>query len=322
MSIFSAASRSVFALPNVPFNGVTIGQIAQAILPTGATYLSLILACTVSGAAATKAQILAGISYISLKMDGVELYHATGQQAVQISDYYFGSRNNDAGITGSSGFLMLTFERPWMNTNKARRGPAWGTVGQNSFQCNVSLNPDGAIDGLQLYNVTDPVATALGRHVEVRSQSHPFSGTGVDQIIDLPKQDTKNPADCILALHLEVPSGLTITNITNLRVTVENTDFINLPTAIYQLLAQTPTDHRAPPSLCPQYLTIDFLNRNWQSGQLWDTMTALEVRPTWSSAPGNYNILMEILTGQSGTTTTGNLPAVATVPGSAVISKA
>lgn len=316
MSIFSSANFTPFLQTNVPFQGVTIGQKAQVQIPVGQTYLYHLLQCTVSGAAATKAQILAGISYVSLKVNGIEAYHLTGAQIVFLADYYRGTRNSGAGVVGASGWLPIFLERPWMNTNPAMRGPAWGMVGQNSYQMEVLLTSGGAIDGLALFNVVDPVANAWGRHVEFRTVNHSFASTGQDRIIDLPHADTKNPWDCLLAVHLELPSGINKGEISNLTVKAEGVEIINAPVPMIEDYYKFATDDRDP-SLCPQYLSIDFMARNWQSGQLPDTMLTLEVIPTWTAAPGTYNIVLEVLTGDPGTTSSGTAPAVASAPGAA-----
>lgn len=320
MTAFTAQNNTPFRQPNIPFQGVVAGQKAIAIIPVGQTYLDFQLVCTVSGTAATKSQIIAGLDLISLKVNGVQAYSLTGAQAVQIADYYRGRAmlvsGVFAGLVGPTGILPIFLERPWMNGNIAMRGPAWGMVGQNSFQMEVTLDGSSAVDGIALYNRVDTVAQAWGRHVEFRTQSHTFNSTGQDQIIDLPHADTKNPVDTLQALHIQLPSGITKSMISNIVIRCEQIEIWNEHVANLELWQHFASDARCP-ELCPQFVVLDFMDRNWQLGELPDSMTSLTVQITWTNAPGTYNIIIEVLTGNPGTTSQGTTPAVAAVPGGA-----
>lgn len=292
MGAFENANRSPFVVQNVPFQGIGAGNIANAIVPVGQTYLESLLFFSIAGVAATRAQINAQVEYIQILINGIEVANLTGNEWAALAEFY------KTGIVGDTGYLPLFYERPWMQELVVQRGFAYGMVGQNSFQFNVKLAAGATIDGISLCHRVDPVSEPLGRHVEIRKQSHTFASTGQDRIIDLPQKDYSSNPDAIAAIHLECTKA----NISNLIVRCNKVELWNGTVGQLEKFYRMASDYRTPQSL---FLSLDFTNRNWLRDQLPDTMDTLEVIPTWTVAPNTFPILIELITGQVGRTKDG-----------------
>ncbi len=295
---FTSLNRSTFFQQNVAAQSIGPGLLSQFQVPVGQTYLNTQLFFYVGTPAtpATLNQIIADVVLIKLKVNGIQISAGTGQQFAAIANFY---KNN---IVGNNGILPIFYERPWMQGVIAQRGPAWGMVGQNSFQIEVTLLTGGAITGIQMFHEIDPIASPLGRHVEVRTQSHTFGSTGQDNIIDLPQGDASALPDSIMAIHLELLGGSGIadkTDVSNLVVRADKVELWNTNVNTLENSYLFPTSPRTPQA---KYLSLDFAHRNRQDGELWDNMNTLVVIPTFTVQPGTYNIVMEVMTGTPGAT--------------------
>jgi hypothetical protein len=290
---FATRNRSPFWQQNVNAQSMGPGVISQWYVPTGQTYLNSQFYFYVGTPAtpASHAQILADVQLITIKVNGIIVSQITGQQAAFIADFY---KNN---IIGATGILPLFWERPWFQKTHAQRALAWGMVGQNAFEIDVQLTGGSAITGMTLWHLIDPIASPLGRHVEITAQSETFTGTGQQFIIDLPQNDASQYPDALLAVHIELPTGITKSDISNVIVEADKIQLWNVNPNILELSYLFPTSPRTPQA---SYLSFDFCERNRVDGQLWDNMNTLKITPTWTAAPGTYNMLIERLTGVPG----------------------
>lgn len=284
---FAAALRTPYVAQNVPFTGIGAGNIANAILPVGQTYLASLLYFSVAGTAATRAQINSDVEYIQLLLNGVEVANLSGNFWATLAEFY------RSGIVGATGYLPLNFERQYMQELAVQRSFAWGTAKQSSFQINVKLAAGAVIDAITLCHRIDPRVEVLGRHVEYRQMSHTFGSTGQDRIIDLPHADYSAQPDSLAALHLVVTKA----NISNLIIRADKSELWNGTVGQLEKFYKFASDARTPQSTM---LSLDFLNRNWLADQLPLSMDTLEVIPTWTSSPGTYQMIMEVMTGTPG----------------------
>lgn len=288
MGAFAVTNKSPFVVQNVPIQGIAAGSIANAIVPVGQTYLTSFFLFTIAGAPATQAQIIAQIGYIQILVNGVDIGTLTGQDWCELAEFY------RTGINGATGFVPIFYERPWMQELVVQRGFAYGMSGQNSFQFNIQLLGGATINGISLCHRVAVEVETLGRHVEYLKQSHTFSSTGQDRIIDLP-QDDRSPEwpDSIAAIHLRCTKA----NVSNIIVKADKVELWNGTVAQLERMYLLATDARTPQT---NLLSLDFMNRNWMNGQLPDNMSTFEVIPTWTVAPGTYPIIIEKITGRPG----------------------
>jgi hypothetical protein len=297
---FQALSRTTFSNQNPqPNTAVGANALLTFLCPTGQTYLNsqFFFYVTEISAPSTTTQIIDDVAWIKLLVNGVQVSYATGRQWVMLANYY---KNNI--MIGNSGILPLMFERTWMQGLRSQRGPAYGMIGQNSFQIQVQFTSAPTTTGVILYHEIDPVASALGRHVEVRTQTHTFASTGQDNIIDLPQQDASPLPNAYVAMHLELlgtGGAATKADVTSIILQAEDTAILNSVVNIQENKYLFATQPRTPQT---GYFAIDFDWRNRDDGQLWANMNKLVVQPTFSVAAGTYNIVMEILTGTPNTT--------------------
>lgn len=301
---FSGVSRTVFSNINPqPNTAVGDNALLTYLVPTGQTYLSTTMFFYVDDIAgpSTAAEIVADVAWIKLLVNGVQVSYATGQQWLAILNYY--QKNINAVGTGTSGLLTLMYERPWMQGLMSQRGPAYGMAGQNSFQIQIQFSSDPTTTGMQMFHQVDPVLSAIGRHVEVRQQTHTFASTGQDIITDLPKADASPLPSAMVALWLELlgaDDSAVKADITNIILQSEDTAIINNVVNVLEWSTMFATAPRTPQEY---YFVLDFDYRNRDDGQLWLNMNKFLVMPTFSVEPGTYSLIMEIMTGVANTTT-------------------
>lgn len=291
---FTTRNLSTFFQQNVNAQSMGPGVISQWNIPVGQTYLTTFIYFYVGTVAtpATMAQIISDVTLIVVKVNGIVVSQGSGKQYVHIANFY---KQNI--MAANQGILPLMWERPWMQELQAQRGVAWGMVGQNAFEIDITLAGGGAVTGMLMWHEIDPIAAPLGRHVEVASQSETFTGTGAQFIIDLPQNDASQYPDALMAFHVELPAGITKADISSIVVECDKVQLWNLHPNILDFDYLLPTSPRAPGA---GFLSFDFTHRNRQDGQLWDNMNTLKVTINWTAAPGTFNVLVERLTGING----------------------
>ena len=297
---FQTLSRSTFSNVNpTPPTAVGDNALLTFNVPPGQTYLNTQLFFFVADIAApsSESEIKADVAWVKFLFNGVQVSYATGTQWIAIANYY------KANIcTSNNGILPFFYERTWMQGLRSQRGPAWGTVGQNSFQIQVQFSSDPTTEGVYMYHEVDPVASAIGRHVEVRTQTHTFGSTGQDNIIDLPYADPSALPNALVAIWLELTGAddsATKADITSIILQAEDTAILNSVVNIQESKVLFSSVPRTPQA---NYFVIDWDWRNRDDGRLWDNMNKLLLQPTFGVAPGTYNIIMEVLTGTPNTT--------------------
>ena len=291
---FATRNRSPFWFQNVNAQSMGPGIISAWNVPVGQTYLTTKVYFYVGtvATAATDAQIVSDVTLISIKVNGIIITTMTGQQALALEKFY-----RAQSLPANTGILTLFWERPWFQDVNAQRSLAWGMYNQNSFEIDITLGGTDTVTGMTMWHKVDPVVSALGRHVEVTTQSETFTGTGPQYIIDFPQNDSSNLPDAILAFHLELFGGVTKADVSNIIVECDKIQLYNINPNLLENSYGEATSYRTPQA---DYLSVDFTQRNRVDGQLWLCMNTLKITINWTSAPGTYNTIIERLTGVPG----------------------
>jgi hypothetical protein len=253
----------------------------QMTIPKGTTLLNVDLYFSVGATAATKAQIVAQVANIKLTVNSKTKFELTGAQAVAREEFY----RTGSVSPGDNGILPLTFHRPWMQTENEsvsgfsnQDGPAWGTVGLNSVQIEVTMASAAVtIDTLRAW-VSQSGPEQLGKHVTVLKHLDTFASASEQRITQLPRGTGLQ----LYALHI------TSSAITSLRIVADRTEILNATRAVlhHNLL-------NAGRTVQTGYTHIDFVNRNRHSDALTMNMAEFDLYITWSGAPGAFSIIME-----------------------------
>jgi hypothetical protein len=119
------------------------GQTAVAKIPPGSTNLEIVLACTIGGVAATRAELETMLGNIRGTVSGVEKWSLTAKDMIARTEFF------RTGAIADTGLLVIAFEELWMSELNGKLNPAYGMLDQTSFQIEIDQEVGSNIDGLK-----------------------------------------------------------------------------------------------------------------------------------------------------------------------------
>lgn len=273
--------------------GVGAGQVAIAKIPPGVTYNEIAIQCTIGAGEATRANLEAMITQLRLTVSGVEKWTLTGKQLIAIVEFY------RSGTIGDSGYLVIPFERLWMFSTAAALDPAYGTLGESSFQLEITQSGGSTIDAMNLWARISPVAESLGAHVKMVRLTPNIAATGVYYYPDLPKTPglaAGNPGlQYLYALHFEVP---VVANLTNIAYVADEIRVVDVPPAFLNQLYIEANPSRTVQT-AKGFVHLDFANRGYDGDGIPLNMNSQILELTFdNAAPNGVTIIAEIGTKQ------------------------
>jgi hypothetical protein len=263
--------------------GIGAGQTAVVKIPTGATYLELIIEAKIGAAQATRAQIEAALTNWRLTVSGIEKFSLTGKQLIAIMEFY------RPGSIGDSGFVSINFERLWMSELGGKLNPAYGTLNETSFQLEIEQDGASTIDSIVAWSRIATKAESIGAHVRFARLQPTITGTGRYNYMDLPKSKT----EALIALHLEVPVAANLTNIAYIADSVRLVDASqNMINRLYTL-----TDPTRSPQTAKNFVHLEFANRGIVTDAVPLTMDEQILELTFANAaPNQISVIAELYT--------------------------
>lgn len=265
--------------------GIAAGALATGEIPTTGTHYAIYLRClTAAGAELTRAQIIADVGNIVVRINGKTKIEATATFLLDLQKYYGDkdSAGNDNGI------IPIYLSRPNLPTDEERALYAWGMANVNSFTVDVSVTAVAQLASIEVYSEVTNENRVLGQHLTITKFPQSFATTGQQEITTLPKDDAQSG---YLAMHIEAGSG------TFSKVTVKLGQ-----TNIWEEIAVKLHDSLNKKSgRVPQtgYYHIPFDRSNALSGFLpMASVKDFRQQITWiTAAPGNFNIYAERVEG-------------------------
>lgn len=253
----------------------------QMTVPKGTTLLSIDLYMLVTATPATKTEMAAQIANIKLTINSKTKFELTGAQAIAREEFY----RTGCVSPSNNGVLPITFHRPWMQTENEsasgfsnQDGPAWGTVGLNSCQIEVTFAASSVTITSLVGTVKQTGPETLGKHVTVLKWLDTFASGSEQRIIGLPR----DPSLQLYALHIDKSI------ISGVRVMADRTEIVNASrTVLHHNL------YDAGRTAQSGYTHIDFVARNRHSDALTMDMAQFDLYITWASSPGAFSIIME-----------------------------
>ncbi len=277
MSYLSERSWPII-VPNPDFENVAAGGRALARIPVGSTYLESLLNCTVDDAAATRAQIESDIEYVRILVNAKEKWHLTGTQLVALAEFW------RTGSVGDRGIIPFFYRRSWMQLLDNQQGPQYGTADVDSMAMEVKLAAGADINGLKLsHRQIGP--SNLGTHQTLLSENRPYAAIGTQQIFDLPR----DPRTRLQGIHIQTdPTKVS-------RIVLKADNFTEVDTTVEELAEfyRLETSPRTPQV---GFVHLDFTARNLYGDSIKMTMNRLELAVTYSEAPGNVPIILDLAT--------------------------
>lgn len=188
-----------FGLKMPSFVSVAAGSTASVTIPRGPTYRAFHLHCLNSPAAASEAEMKAGITAVRLKVNGVTRFEGSATDLLDpLSAYY--------GIATVAGVLSIHLALPWLRTITGEDNLAWGTSDVDTLTMEVDLDAASDVDAMTLYAEVDPVSQPLGLIREVHKIIVAPSATGTFETPDLPRRQ-----GALMALHFDVTGAAAAT---------------------------------------------------------------------------------------------------------------
>lgn len=261
--------------------GIGAGQVATLRFPPGLSYGEIVVRLTIAGVAATRAQLEAMLTTARLTISGVE------KMSINVIDLIAMTEFHRTGAVGDSGYLVIPFERLWMQGAAAQLDPAYGTDGESSVVLELTQAGGSTIDAITAYARCNPRAEALGGHLFWRRFTFNVSATGRFLYPDLPII----AGEYLYGLHIKVP---TPANLTNLAMIVDDVRQIDVPPSLLTQLYLLGNPVKTPQT-SKGYVHLDFTSRLFDSdslpvGLLKSQVLELEFS---NAAPGAVTVIGE-----------------------------
>lgn len=197
-----SALTKVLKEPN--FQGIAANSLASARVFNRGNIVNLYLRClTGAGAELTRAQILADVSNIRVKLDGVQVVSVDARFLLDRQKYL----GDSIGDGNQDGIIRIPFELPHIPFPQGRRASAMGTADLDTISVEVDVIGVAQLATIELYTEMDKEANKpLGDHVRLEKYNRNFSSTGDFEISDLPYKDRNLKG--YLAAHIYTTAGV------------------------------------------------------------------------------------------------------------------
>lgn len=265
--------------------GIAANAVATCEIPTDGTHYAVYLFCkTVAGVPLTRAQMIADIGDIVLRINGDQIVEASITFLLDLQKYY----GDAIGAGNVDGVIPIYFDYDHLATFAERSLFALGMAGIDSFTISVDITAIAQLSSIEVYSDVTFEDRMLGQHKRISRYPQNYATIGVQEISTMPKH-----GDTVAygALHIEDSAG-TIDDVT---VKIGGNDiFDEVPANINTVLQA-----RGRRTRQTGYYHVDFAkNRAFQSLLFMAGIKDFRQKITWSTAaPNNYNIYAEEIHG-------------------------
>lgn len=264
--------------------GIAAGQKATGRVWTRQNLYGITLKClTAAGVELTRAQILADISDIIVRINGKVVIDADATFLLDLQKYY-GDAINAGNIDGN---IPIMFARRHLATFEERSVYAIGADGVNDISIEVKVLGVAQLSKIEVWAEFDAATPRqIGTHVQIVKHSRTFASTGIQQLTDLPFSDDKLIG--YFAKHFKF-STATVDYATVKRNGVEMFYQVNpkfMETYLNMGLRKVQSG----------YFHIDYCRNNSRFGFLPGQAQSMLVEMKWATgAPSNYTIYAEAI---------------------------
>ncbi len=265
--------------------GIAAGAVTTAEIPAKGTHYEIYLyAKTAGGVALTRAQIIADIGDIILRVNGVQKLELSATQLLDIQKLY-----GDAEVAGNVDGVIPIFLYPRQLPSWVEKSVfAYGMADVQSFTIDVKITGVAQLSTLELWVATTDEVRPMGQHLMWRRFPQNFPTTGLNEISSLLKDD---PTMAYKALHVSFTAGA----IQDASVKVDGVLIHDqIPPNLNQVINEA-----SARKFQAAYYTFAFDKVNDLNGMLkMNNVKDFRQQINWiTAAPNNYNIIAEIVTG-------------------------
>ena len=236
---------------------------------------------TSGGVELTRAQMIAAISDIVIKVNGQTFWEVDATFLLDRELYY------GVGVLTPNvdGIIMADLTLPLNPSYLERSLTAWGLGNVQSLTIDVTVVSTATLSKIELYSIFDDAPTRnLGDHVRINRLSRTFASTGVQELTDMPITD--QDAKGWLAEHIKFATG----TLSKLRFRANGLDVED------QLSAKLNEHNLRDSGRIPQsgYFHLDFGRMNDVFGFLPMPANSIFQELTWATAaPNSYSVYLE-----------------------------
>lgn len=205
------SKKSIVPLPS--FGSVAVGTTALIDLPTTGVYHAVYLRYTEAGTDAAQVDLEAAINQVRVKINSKVQREFTAAQ--------LNVMNAARGVGFEAGLIPIYFYEPWRKPIQSQEANSWGMADVESFTIEVDIDAAATTPGLTAFALKTFDNRNMGAIVKVQRRTVPVTTTGAVQALDL-RRDVS-----YYALHFAS------TNITNLKVILDNREEVNVPVAVW-----------------------------------------------------------------------------------------
>ena len=262
-------------------SGIGASQVMVVKIPPGSTYADISLRLFIGATGATRAEIEAMLTSWRLTLSGREMWTLTGKQLLAILAFYASNTVDD------SGFVTIPFQRLFMDGLGPKVDPMYGTLGQSSFQLEITQAAGSTIDTVAVFCRLSPVSEELGGHLRMVRLTPNVGSVGVYVFPDLPKK----AGEFLYAIHLQVP---TVADLTDIAYIADEIRIVDHPVAVLNRYLLQGNPRRTVQS-AKGFVHLDFCNRNLDTDAIPLSMKTQVLELTFANtAPGGVNVIAEI----------------------------
>lgn len=274
---------------------VTASGKASANLPAFGVYHAIHLVCTDGGAAVSVANILADITNVKLTLDGRTAFEASAAaiQKLQEAQYF-----KLADVAPIAGVLRIPLSPDHLTNQNVANALGWGMGGVNVFQLELTFGASvataGHVDAIAVYVERTQPTQALGAHRELLRVERNFTGSGDQEITDIPFTLDEKTA----GLHLLYDGSAAVIN--TVELLLNNDTVQTFEPLISRSILESRGRKYMVTAAANSLFQLAFDLSNDDSGFLdHSILEDLRLRVNWSAAPGSFTILREVYKGQN-----------------------
>ena len=262
-------------------SGIGASQTMVIKIPPGSTYADISLRLFIGATGATRSQVETMLTSWRLTLSGREMWTLTGKQLLAILAFYRSTSVDD------SGFVTIPFQRLFMDGLGPKVDPMYGTLGQSSFQLEITQHSSSTIDTVAVFSRLSPVSEELGGHLRMVRLTPNIGSVGVYVFPDLPKK----MGEYLYAIHLEVP---TVADLTDIAYIADEIRIVDHPVAMLNRYLLQGNPNRTVQS-AKGFVHLDFCNRNLDTDAIPLSMKTQVLELTFANtAPNGVNVIAEI----------------------------
>jgi len=238
---------------------------------------------TSAGVGLTKAEMIADIDMIRLRMNGVQIFEATVQEILDLYHYKYG----DNGSFTEAGCLPLIFKKADLPINDLRRGYALGMGAEDgpinvlTYEIDFNATVSKAATGKIWVQFDDEPSRPFGAHIRTIRHHRTHSATGVQEITDMPVKSRKN----LLAYHFH-KGGIESVHVKYNGVDIKDQEPYDLMKLAMHSAERTPQSGYT-------HVPFDLDNDADASLPMGPGVDDFVLKPNWSTSPGGAYIILE-----------------------------